>query len=286
MTLAQATPLKIRNISAAIIEDKMTRHIVQSFAWDLKKLDALLFTAISAFEFSEFKKNNQTDLAPHLKDYIQHTNIFISFVTSHILSFSKPQERAQCCMFYIRVLRRSIQTGNLNGAFTLLGALEHSSISRLKQTWALVGKRHLHQLEEARNLFTSTNNYGNYNQHVKKWEKKFGKMNSKHCLIPLFGNFLKHFTFIDDGNPSLLEDGHLNEDKVQLLAQEHATILNYQRILFSFKSELLNGKYSYDIEFHLRKENTKVLTKGLEETLTAAYELSCQLEPLQLEEKV
>jgi len=60
----------------------------------------------------------------------------VSFwVITDILSYSTPEQRAKAIVFWIETVDALLDLLNYNSATSIIHALGHGSIDRLKQTW-------------------------------------------------------------------------------------------------------------------------------------------------------
>ncbi len=259
--------------------DYAATNTIRDLAWDLKKLTSALLIQIRPSEFAAYKAHLPSPDAPHIKEWIDHTNTLIYFIISHILSYPDPLPRSRCCTFYIRLMVESKEIGNLSSAFLLLGALNNSSIKRLKITWDGVPGADRGHLEEMETLFDQGSNFHHYREHLKKLEGKSNKPSSRRVVIPLFDRYLHGFTFTAEGNPTYLENGALNPHKIDLLGEQHALFQKYQEGARMFKSELLEQEDKFDLRDHLQRTHKALAEIGINPALESLYETSQQREP-------
>jgi adenylate kinase len=232
------------NLHKAIIHDKVEDSVIHSLAWDLKKIEAELFSQILPSEFPAYLEKRYRE-SPTIVAYTHHSNILTYSVSSHILSYKTSQKRAACIKFYIRLAKESKEIGNFNGAFFMFSALQHPSISRLKKTWAKIDKNTSEENKKLIGFFSPFDNFGNYRKCIEEWEK-YEINDAACCVIPLFSLYLREFTIINENFPTY-KKGHLDLDKLKSFAHLHTTMQKYQKFLFSFKEELLNKNYTYNL---------------------------------------
>lgn len=135
-------------------------------------------------------------------------------------------------------------------------------------------------MKKREEIFDPRNNYKNYYTFLRQWESENKKQNAQSCIIPYFGRYLAHFQAVSENNASHLADGHLNPDRLSLLADQHASLQKYQSQLLTYGSELLNETYIYDIATRLQQkaEIFKMEFINMEVTFDELYQSSKQVE--------
>ena len=93
----------------------------------------------------------------------------------------------------------------------IISALHSSSTARMKQSWALIPEGLIEKLEVLNTLMSPNDNFKNYREALK---------NMNATCIPYLGLWLADLTFIDDGNPDVLEpEKLLNYEKTAMTAK-------------------------------------------------------------------
>ena len=87
-------------------------------------------------------------------------------------------------------------------------------------------------------------------------------------LTCYLGVFLRDLTFVEDGNPNMVDDKHVNFEKIKLLGAVIHEVQQYQKIPFYLKKQPNLVKYLNE---------SMILPEDPDETV---YELSLLVEPI------
>jgi len=138
---------------------------------------------------------------------------------------------------------------NYNSLFGVVLGLSTTPISRLTATWKGLSKKETRLFRELSTICSITNNFWNLRSLLKKESPPY---------LPYFALFVKDITFIEEGNPTFLEEQDEKEEergdeerkinwgKLEMLARVFKEIRNVQE--WSFE-EL---KPQYNLQLWLR----------------------------------
>eukprot|EP00005_Dracoamoeba_jomungandri_P000989 CAMPEP_0174254994 /NCGR_PEP_ID=MMETSP0439-20130205/4324_1 /TAXON_ID=0 /ORGANISM="Stereomyxa ramosa, Strain Chinc5" /LENGTH=335 /DNA_ID=CAMNT_0015336935 /DNA_START=320 /DNA_END=1324 /DNA_ORIENTATION=- len=165
-------------------------------AQQLTILDAEMFQAINPNEFfkTAWSKDDKEKKAPNIVRMISRFNNLSYWFQQQIVTCENSDERAALLRLLIHMSREFESLGNYQGMMTINAALNNSSISRLKLTWAVISVEDKEIFESLQAKFHPAGNFKNYRATL---------ANSDPPLIPFLGLFLTDLTFIDE-NPDLI----------------------------------------------------------------------------------
>ncbi|OGE56594.1 hypothetical protein PENARI_c003G11399 [Penicillium arizonense] len=133
----------------------------------------------------------------------------------------------EACMFsklqtwhLVNVATECYNLRNYSAVISILSGLESAPIYRLARTWAMVTQRSCDALRPLQAMVSSAQNYNAYRETL--------RMTVPPC-IPFLGLFLKDLTFIEDGNPSVTQEGLINFHKCTMLASSVHEIRRFQQ---------------------------------------------------------
>ena len=133
---------------------------------------------------------------------------------TQIITQPEALNRAAAIVRFVSIGVALSSMNNFNGVIEILSALHSSAIARLKETWALVPKETIAELEELDMLMNTEGNFRHYRMLLEK---------SKPPVVPYMGLLLTDLTFMDDANLTELGKGEegsklLNLEKIRMLA--------------------------------------------------------------------
>jgi son of sevenless-like protein len=148
---------------------------------------------------------------------------------------------------------------NFNSTIAIISSLGWAPIHRLINTWAFVPKEQMATYAQLQQLFSVSLNYSAYREAL--------RTASPPC-VPFLGCYLKDFIFIEQGNPTKLEQypNFVNFSKFNKMAEIIREIQKYQQFVYSFTPV---------------PEIQLFLTRGFEDSISEdkLYDLSLALEP-------
>eukprot|EP01088_Endostelium_zonatum_P017828 TRINITY_DN546_c0_g1_i1.p1 TRINITY_DN546_c0_g1~~TRINITY_DN546_c0_g1_i1.p1 ORF type:complete len:644 (-),score=159.88 TRINITY_DN546_c0_g1_i1:41-1972(-) len=164
-------------------------------ARQLTIIDHSMFKKIRSEEIlsQRWTKKTKEIKCPNVMAIIKRFNTVTDWIALQILKEEKLDERAEMLDWWIEVGIEMIELRNYNGAMMVMGGLNESAISRLKQTWKKKkGKKKWERIVE---LLEIEGNYKRYRAEVKKEGVK----------VPIMGVVLQDLLFADEGNKGELE---------------------------------------------------------------------------------
>eukprot|EP01103_Thecamoeba_quadrilineata_P019456 TRINITY_DN7892_c0_g1_i1.p1 TRINITY_DN7892_c0_g1~~TRINITY_DN7892_c0_g1_i1.p1 ORF type:complete len:1077 (+),score=244.67 TRINITY_DN7892_c0_g1_i1:35-3265(+) len=180
---------------------------VNLVAVQLTVIEYDMMSKIKSHEFLHqfWNKKDKEENAPNLTRSIEWFNKITRWFSSQILSENNLDGRVHAISNLILVGNKFKELNNFNGIMEVLSCIHSSSITRLKNTWAVLGKHIQDQLHEFSDLMSPKSNFKNYREALRK---------AKGPYVPYLGTYLTDFTFLDDCKPNAI-DSLVNFDKVK-----------------------------------------------------------------------
>jgi len=202
----------------------------EEIARQLTLIEFNLYKAIKPWEFfnQSWTKKNKEQLSPNIIAMIKRFNRVSGWVATEIVKTDKLKDRIAVLGKFIEIGERCRFYNNFNALMAIVGGLGNSSIFRMKQTWAGLNNKQRELFEELKELMSRQQNFQKLRAHMK---------NVNPPLIPYLGIFLTDLTFIEDGNPDMIENGTLiNWVKRRRLAAVLKDIQQYQQKPFNLEA--------------------------------------------------
>eukprot|EP01102_Stenamoeba_stenopodia_P009133 TRINITY_DN2679_c0_g1_i1.p1 TRINITY_DN2679_c0_g1~~TRINITY_DN2679_c0_g1_i1.p1 ORF type:complete len:917 (-),score=231.43 TRINITY_DN2679_c0_g1_i1:139-2889(-) len=185
---------------------------------------------LTLMEFDRFKKINTRELlfkhfqdpntSPALHDCIQYFNKLSMWVSSEIVSTPNIRQRGSLLSRFIEFAQALRKLNNFNSLMSVMSALQHSAITRLKQTWKLISPKHLQIYEQLCDLASLDGNHGAYRLAIQRASPPY---------IPYQGLYLKDLTFIEE-KPTVMDNDHINFGKLNHLAKIVSSVQHAQEV--------------------------------------------------------
>nr|XP_005987940.1 PREDICTED: RAS guanyl-releasing protein 4 isoform X3 [Latimeria chalumnae] len=223
----------------------------------LSYLEFKSFCRISYLDLKSYALHGSVRENPTLERTVTLCNGVSQWVQLMILNRPTPQQRAEVFSKFIHVAQKLRHLQNFNTLMAVIGALCHSSVSRLKETSSFLSQEVTKALNEMTELLSSSSNYSSYRRVYSE------------CIgfkIPILGVHLKDLVSLHEALPDYLEDNKINLSKLQSL--------------YNHVSELIQLQNNTP-PFEANKDLVHLLTLSLDLYYTEdeIYELSYSREP-------
>ncbi|KCV71922.1 hypothetical protein H696_01332 [Fonticula alba] len=209
-------------------------------------LDFALLRVIRPRDFRLHVREKRPAEAGSITQAIRHATGLTCMVLHSVLEPGiEPKVRSELIRFWIEVLIKLRSYRNFNAMMAIIGALNSSSIHRLKNVWKNVSRRDTQALEDIRDLLSCRRNFSDYRAALNAAELP---------ALPFLGVYLTDLTFIDEGNrdftintapatgatlPAGVEPGatlHLvNVDKLTKISTVLQSFTRFQVVSYSFE---------------------------------------------------
>lgn len=121
------------------------------------------------------------------------STVITGWVAESILDELDLKKRTLLVKFFVKLSDRCVVLQNYSTSRSILAALDSSTISRLRQTWAGLPQKYKVQMEALRKLADHSRNYHEYRSRLR---------NTSPPAVPFLGLYLTDVTFCREGNPS------------------------------------------------------------------------------------
>lgn len=192
------------------------------------------FRAIKPFEFFDcaWSKPKLQHLAPNVLDMIERFNYISNWVASELCMEPKLRVRRTKFVKIVKVANSLREFGNYHMLYAIISGWNSSSVQRLKWTFDKLPRSTKTSISELESLMSMEGSFKNYRDALKR-------IGNGPC-IPYIGILLKDLTFIEDGNPNIVQ-GLINWYKRRLV---HGVIGDYLRsalVPSRFPPVIVNG---------------------------------------------
>lgn len=159
---------------------------------------------------------------------ITNSNHLTNWVSYAILRHSEPKRRATSIRYFIEVADNCRNYKNFSSMTAVISALYSSTIHRMKKSWDYVPIRFVEMLENMNRLMNSSRNFNEYRDVLSIVNPP---------AVPFFGVYLSDLTFVDEGNPDLLnaDRGIINFAKRNKAAHIIQSIRYFQMTPYPFE---------------------------------------------------
>jgi len=207
--------LDIRNFEVGTIAEYLTA------------IDFEYFRRIHPCEFLKqgWNNPNSAQLAPNILAMTNRFNDIGNWVVFEVLNGSTHKDRVQIILHFGQVAKTLQRMNNFNGMCAVISGLNNSSVTRLKRTFTRLAKKEKNTgCDEMTKLAQGEDNFRSLRE---MWS------NVEPPAIPFLAITLKDLTFLEDGNPDLLEDGGINFYKWRKIAEVIQEVLEYQHLPYT-----------------------------------------------------
>jgi len=207
--------LDIRNFEVGTIAEYLTA------------IDFEYFRRIHPCEFLKqgWSNVNSAQLAPNILSMTGRFNDIGNWVVFEVLNGSTHKDRVQIILHFVQVAKTLQRMNNFNGMCAVISGLNNSSVTRLKRTFTRLAKKEKNTGgDEMTKLAQGEDNFRSLRE---LWS------NVEPPAIPFLAITLKDLTFLEDGNPDLLEDGGINFYKWRKIAEVIQEVLEYQHLPYT-----------------------------------------------------
>lgn len=222
----------------------MSAH-AQTIAEQLTRIGSEAYNRITPCELINLKwsKDKLKVLSRNVVDMISQPNMLSHFVATSILLQRKKMDRTKMITQVIMIGKAFLDLNNFNGLMGVLAGLSMSAVSRLRHSFA--------KLSESTNLILQQlQGLQDPSQGSKKLREAMGQASQ---ALPYIGLSLTDLTFMDEGNPTHLDEEKrtVNFPKFQMINRTIKLLLQFQNSsffngltpvqpLYAFLSEMSN----------------------------------------------
>ena len=183
---------------------------VDHFVRDISLRSRLLYDQINVRHL--FHQAWEKNKGPTVAKFIQFTNVITDLVGESILAVKSHEDKARLISFWIEMALHAFTLNDLNQPIAILSALDKFEIAHMKKAWEQVNPSLVLKKEGLSDLYCPFQNFGKMRHHIATLEA------NNTDFVPMMGLYLKDLLFVDEGNPSIVND-RINIEKIKLLVK-------------------------------------------------------------------
>jgi len=223
--LASRYYIKNISISQQLVPEEISGELLREAHVSLLQLTAAeTATQLMVEDFTVFRQIEQTEYVDwlfqakskfgieNLEKFSNLVNKETLWVVSEIVGESNISKRVRMVKHFLKIAKQCKEAQNYNSMFAIVSGLNHTAVSRLKQTWERVPEKYSKLLSDLNLIMDPSRNFSRYRNMIKSEAVK-------PPLIPIYPMVAKDLTFIDIGNKTKVE-GLINFEKLRLVAKE------------------------------------------------------------------
>lgn len=202
-----------------------------------------------------------TEVSPNILKLIGRFNAISNWSARFVVSEANIRKRKTIMSRIIRIALRLRELHNYNSLLALIAALESAPVTRMKKTWEMLDKSDQKAFTELRALMSAEGSYKAFRAAVKTDDPP---------IIPYIGVYLADLTFIEDGNPSKIQD------------EQHGELINFakMKMLDSVIQDIsMYQQAPYKLEQVVKMQNWLASEEEKKLTDKELFDLSLKSEP-------
>lgn len=239
-------------ISRALTKASTDRCSITDFealevARQLTLIVSRYYCAVKADELLMSNLHKQEGRSPNVRALARVSTDLANLVTNTVLYTEDAKKRALLLRQWIKIAQSCEELRNYDSLMAIMCAINSSTISRLKRTWAMVTAKTLATIDDLTPIVETTRNYASLRQRIG---------NAQLPCLPFVGMYLTDLTFVEAGNP----------DTRPLVADGEATIevINFDKHVRIVK--IIEQFQAYQIPYNL------IAVNGLQDWLQAQFQ--------------
>lgn len=243
-----SAPKPMFPLTMKIIKRSILKWPELEIARQMALLDFEIFSRIRPKEClnQSWAKENRAQQAPNIHAIIQRFNTFSSWVGTTVVQQEDVKKRADIITKFIKIAEKLDELNDFNGVYAVISGLNLSGIYRLKKTWELIKPEDKQMYDQLSLLLSRDKNF----KHIRT---KIKQINPP--CIPYVGLYLTDLTFIEDGNPKMINN-KFNFMKCRKFSMVIRDLQTYQQTPYNFievkelREQLLNLKILDEVEMY------------------------------------
>jgi len=249
----------IKNVATSqqLVPEEISGELLREANVTLLQLTAAeTATQMMVEDFTVFRQIEQTEYVDwlfkadskfgidNLTKFSDLVNKETLWVVSELVGESNINKRVRMVKHFLKIAKQCKEAQNFNSMFAIVSGLNHTAVSRLKQTWERVPEKYSKLLSDLNMVMDPSRNFSRYRNMIKSEAVK-------PPLIPVYPMVAKDLTFIDIGNKTKVE-GLINFEKLRLVAKEiraltamcSAPLRNVSDTIIAMNENEQPGKYA------------------------------------------
>jgi len=221
--------------------EKQKEYAFVDLAWD--KFDVatlcegicyeefLLYQKITVSELNHWNSSKKKEKCPNIQALCNFSNHLATWVSTELVKRPKLSERALLLKKFVNMADLMVEMNNFSSCMSIIGGLNSSPITRLKNTWKEAGKETHDQFERINQLMSFRGSYGTYREYLKGVVPP---------CVPFLGMSLTDLIFISDGNPNPEDPTLINFTKWEMMAGIIHNVKHFQQFEYSTPKQMKN----------------------------------------------
>lgn len=238
---------QLKQIATGSISEEAKKTLLENLTKDFRAHIAALNSNIEPEELDNqaWNKSASDTTSPNVKAQIAFTQSVVTAIPELVLNNSSTDEMVRRKLEFFGELACDLRKdNNFDALIAVSGALNSIALKRLWELPSIVpvGDRFIKTMEDVKTLISRTRNYGALRQALKDSIIEFSEGKITSCPISYFGLLLTDLTYIQESNPSHLDE-KINGD-MNLQIQKQIESFQEQKMHLSIagsKSERLTG---------------------------------------------
>jgi len=166
--------------------------------------------------------------------FIERLNQYSYWISTMILLQPKKRDRVAILEKILDISKNLLEVQkNYHAVAGIVVGLNLAAVSRLKHTFRDLSKKHKVIMDSLNTLMNPQSSYANYRNTVKTKTLP---------VIPYIGVYLSDITFVDEGNPDMI-DGFINFAKHDMVYNAIREVILFQQSKYDYSSILLLQNY-------------------------------------------
>ena len=171
-----------------------------------------------------FLKKDKEKASPNVVECIKKFNRFTSFIIEDILSYDYAKERAKVYEKWVLIAEYCQINKDYNDLIAIYSALNHYIITGLKNTLKEVRYKISSTFKRINDFCTVEGNYKKIREDMNNCDK------TGEIFIPYLGMLLRDINFFEENGKYIDENGCINMDKIESIAQIFERNFKFQKI--------------------------------------------------------
>ena len=206
---------------------------------------------------SVFMKKDKLKTSPNVVDCTNLSNRLTYFIIEDIISYDSPKDRARMYERWLLIAEYCKLNKDYNDLFAIVSALNHYIITGLKQTLKYVSSKSISTFKQISEFCTFEGNYKNIREDINICNK------SGIIFIPYLGTLLKDINFFEESSKYINENGCINFEKIEKIAQLFEINFKFKKVEPSKKKVINELEFFDDLE-DLKEEELEKIANNIE----------------------
>lgn len=216
-------------------------NYLKSFAEQLTLMEFACYNVVRRSELlhCNWKKKDKDILAPNVCRMFRRTNEMTSWICTEVLTRDTPAARAIVLEHFINMAMICYKHNDMHCALCITVALCCTPIKRLAKSWDCLERKAKHKFEKLKDATDHQEKCKKLREKLQRvTEESLEKTNCIPSCIPYLGAYIDQIYSLEIGCKTYNSDGLVNFAKMTKLSSLIDTVLQYQRVRYTFEPKL------------------------------------------------